>query len=717
METRCCARLACALVLVASLAGPARADEPAARAVRTDTPPTIDGHLDEGIWDAAPPLTDFRQRDPVEGAPATEETVVRLVYDDSMLYVGVLLHDRLPKGILAQELRRDDDLESDDTFAILLDTFHDHRNAFLFRVNPNGTRFDAVVRNESRVDDDWDEQWWASATVGAHGWTVELAIPFKTLRYRPAQAHLWGLNFERVIRRKNEAAYWTNWSRDFEFRHVSQAGTLTGIENVTQGQRFRLRPYVVAGVESLGATLPPQSAGVTGDAGIDDLKIAVTSNLTADLSVNPDFAQTEIDEQRVNLTRFSLFFPEKRQFFVEGAESLRMGPPLGDFDQEALVLFHSRRIGLSPRGEPLPIRAGGKLTGKVGGVDLGVLGARTGQHEAIPGETFGVARFRREVLGRSYFGAIATMRQVGGSTDVTLGADARFVVKRHLTLSALAARVDNRGSGPRWARHLGATWDHDFVNAQLAYLGIDPEFEPAVGFVRRNDRQTEASFSINPRPPGGPVRQLQFGPNAVLNHDETGLLLSRELEFNAEVEFQSGDELEVSFENVSEYLPEPFDITDDIVLPVGRYGWNSVRADFRAFEGRALSGMVSVEAGGFYTGDALELSLSTALRLGRHLAVRPEYEMNDVNLAEGAFTTHLVGLRSDVAVNRDVLASGFFQYNSEGQLAALQVRLTWIFRNLDNFHVVFNETRSTDGEFDGRSNRALIAKLTYSLQR
>jgi hypothetical protein len=700
-------------------AGSARAQDvpPTLRAVRVATPPVVDGALSEATWETGVAISDFRQREPEEGQPASEATTVRVLYDEVYLYIGAVLQDREPDRIYAKELRRDDDLGSDDTFAVLLDTYRDRRNAFLFRVNPRGTRFDAVVRNESSVDSDWDDQWTAEASRGPNGWSVEIAIPFKTLRFTPGTTQIWGVNFERVIRRKNEEAYWTNWSRDFEFIHVSQAGVLEGLEGIRQGQRIRIRPYVVAGGESLQATAPPRGPRALGEVGIDDLKIAVTPNLTADIAVNPDFAQTEIDEQRVNLTRFSLFFPEKRQFFIEGAESLRMGPPAGEpwDDQRDLELFHSRRIGLSDGGEPIPIVAGGKLTGKVRDVDLGVLAARTTEDEGQPAESFGVVRFRRELLRRSYVGAIATTRYGGGLSNTTLGADAQFVVWEHLRLGALAARTDDSRTTPAWARHLGASWEDDFLEIGASHLDIDPTFDPGIGFVRRNDRKTEANLTIGPRPSGGPVRQFEIGPGILFHHDDRGALLTRELSFGVETEFQSGDEFDVTFGNTREYLPEPFEIETGIVLPEGRYGWNGVSAGFRSFEGRRATVGVEVEVGGFYDGWRRSFEVSGDLRLGSHVNVQPEYEMNDVDLTEGAFRTHLFGLRSDLAINRDLLTSIFFQYNSDGDLAALQVRLNYIFRNIDNLYLVYNETRFTEGRFADRSNRSLVAKVTYSL--
>ena len=279
------------------------------RAQSIDRPPLIDGILDDEAWADASVITGFRQKEPAEGEVASEQTRVRIVFDDTGLYIGIEALDGEPSAIRASELRRDDTLESDDSFAVLLDTFHDHRNGFVFRINPRGTRFDGLVRNEGRfIRSDWDEQWVAAATITESGWSGELSIPFKVLRFTPDDEQTWGINFERVIKRKNELVTWSGWDRDYVFSDVSQAGHLSGLVSIRQTERLRIRPYVVAGVERLDAVSDPTGSSGVRELGLDDVKFAVTSNLTADLAVNPDFAQTEVDDQRVNLTRFSLFF-------------------------------------------------------------------------------------------------------------------------------------------------------------------------------------------------------------------------------------------------------------------------------------------------------------------------------------------------------------------------------------------------------------------------
>ncbi len=439
-------------------------ERPVMTATRVEEAPTIDGRLEEPVWQGVPGVSEFYQKEPVEGEPATEATTAYILYDRAYLYIGVELLDSDPVQIRASELQRDSTLENDDSFGIAIDSHHDHRNGFVFRINPLGTRFDAVIRNEaSNLDQAWDEQWTAAAVRTEQGWSAEFSIPFKILRFSGAEEQVWGINFERVIKRKNEFAYWSGWDRDFAFNNISQAGHLEGLTEIRQAERLRIRPYLLAGVENFVAT--PAGTEAVGEAGIDDLKYAVTSNLTADLAFNPDFGQVEVDAQQVNLTRFSLFFREKRQFFIEGADSLRMGVGLLHFGPPPAEMFHSRRIGLSDAGEPIRILAGGKFTGKAGPYNLGFLNVQTNDHQGQPKENFTVARFRREMLGRSYIGGIFTNRQGGGDFNRLAGLDARFVLKRYLHVMGLLAKsfTSEISSDKEWLRQIGAEWRTNLV--------------------------------------------------------------------------------------------------------------------------------------------------------------------------------------------------------------------------------------------------------------
>ncbi|MEW6323192.1 MAG: DUF5916 domain-containing protein [Acidobacteriota bacterium] len=699
-------------------AQPAPPPQLQAQARRVATPPRVDGRLDDLSWQGAPVISGFRQRDPVEGAEATEPTTVRIVYDQTHLYIGAELTDSAPAEIRATELRRDNTLESDDTFSVLLDTYHDHRNGFVFRVNPRGTRFDALVRNEARFFyADWDEQWTAAAAITGTGWSVEIAIPFKTLRFTGAAEQLWGLNFERVIKRKNELVYWSGWQRAYSFHNVSQAGHLGGLRDIRQAERVRLRPYVVAGVESLEAVPTPTGTAGIGEIGIDDLKFAVTSTLTSDLTVNPDFAQTEVDAQQVNLTRFTLFFPEKRQFFIEGAESLRMGVGLLHFGPPPLDLFYSRNIGLSAQGTPLSVHVGGKLTGKVSGFDVGILNVQTGGTRTQNGENFTVGRVRKEVLGRSYLGAIVTNRD-GNARNTIVGADARFTFVDHLNVMGLVARADDESVGkPQWATQVGAEWRDDFVEAGVNYIDVDPQFNPGVGFVRVRERLIGARGSLKPRPGRWGVRQFEITPSSVWYHDDRRVLRSRDSSLTFAAAFQSGDRIEIQPTSSFERVVRRFPIGPGVTLPLGEYHWNSVTVNVRTYNGRRVSGNVSFNIGDFYDGSKRTLNLQGDLRPGKLLSFNPSYQVNDVTLRAGGFVTHLFGLRANISFSTNLLTSAFVQYNSAGQLAATQVRFNYIFRTIDNLYVVFNETRYTEGLFDGLANRSVVAKITYSVHR
>lgn len=717
------ARLALLAIGLASAAPPAAgqeaAREPTIDARRVARGPVVDGRLEDPAWAGAAIVSDFREKEPVEGREATETTRVRIVYDQATLYVGVELLDREPAQIRASELRRDNSLESDDTFAVLLDSHHDHRNAFLFRINPRGTRYDGIIRNENRnINSDWDEQWTAAATLTERGWVAEIAIPFKILRFSGAKDQRWGINFERIIKRKNESAYWSGWDRNFAFYHVSQAGHLAGLSDIKQIERLRLRPYVVTGAEKLDAVARSPGGRAIGEVGIDDLKLAVTSNLTADLSANPDFAQTEVDQQRVNLTRFSLFFPEKRQFFIEGSDSLRMGVGLLHFGPPPLELMYSRRIGLSDRGEPTSIIAGGKLTGKVGGFDLGVLNVQTDGQESQAGENFGAARLRKEVLGRSYVGAIVTNREGGGRFNRVAGADARFVFRQHLTVAGLAARsFATSVRGPQWARQLGAEWVDDKLEAGVNYIEIDPAFEPGVGFLRRHDRMMGGRMSVKPRPRGTLIRQFEIIPSAVMYQERDGTLAQRDMKFTFGTALQSGDRIEVAAETYLERLRQPFPIGAGVVVPAGLYEWNNARVTLRSFNGRKVGANATMDIGDFYRGTKRSVDMGGDVRPNKNISLNVSYGFNQIDLPEGAFSTHLVGLRWNVSFTTNLLTSAYLQYNSTGDLAALQVRLNYIFRTIDNVYLVYNDTRFTAGLFDDKHNRSLVLKVTYSMHR
>jgi len=399
----------------------------------TNAPPEIDGVLNDPEWNFAERVTDFMQREPDNSQPASERTEVRMLYDDDALYFAFYLYDSEPDKIIARELRRDNALRTDDTIAVLLDTFHDRRNAYLFRINPLGTQYDAEYRNERNINADWDERWDAAVTITDEGWFAEFRIPLSSLRYNTG-SHVWGIDFKREIRRKNEEDNWSNYQRGFQFNNVSQAGSLVGLRELGLTQRFRFQPFVAGSGSQFNATDEPITDG-DGSLGVENFRVQITSNLTADFTANTDFAQVEDDSERVNLTRFPLFFPEKREFFLESSSSFGFGSSgggRGGFGRSpAVSLFHSRNIGLVG-GEPVPMRYGAKLTGKVGNTNIGFLNAQTGDsdfellEDRIPGQNYTVLRVKQDVLERSSVGVIFTNAQGADSYNRVAGVDASF---------------------------------------------------------------------------------------------------------------------------------------------------------------------------------------------------------------------------------------------------------------------------------------------------
>ena len=384
-------------------------------------------------------------------------------------------------------MRRDSRLQADDTIAVFFDTFHDHRNGYVFRVNPLGTKYDATVKDETELNSQWDEKWEAAAQITERGWEAEMAIPWKAVRF-PAGDHIWGMGFKREIRRRNEEVNWSSWRRGYDFRAVSQMGHLVGLKNLKLNGRYRLKPYVSGGYNDLNATEAPISEG-NGDIGIEDFKVQITPNITADFTLKTDFAQVEDDEERVNLTRFPLFFPERREFFLESANVFRFGSASehGGFGSPDALLFHSRRIGLVD-GDPVPMNYGIKLTGKIGGSTIGVVNAGTGNlinagNERVSGSNYSAVRWRQDILGRSYVGAMFTNVEGEGSKyNRVFGLDASFRFLEHASIGGYVAQArGNDINGGSWVGQFGAGWDSDLWSLNAGYSRVDEDFETDLG--------------------------------------------------------------------------------------------------------------------------------------------------------------------------------------------------------------------------------------------
>ncbi len=722
----------CSVALLLWLAGPLAAQQPglepaeppAARAVRAAVPVALDGVLDEAAWARAVPVTRFLQKEPREGAPASEATEVRILFDARNIYFGILCRDSDPAGIRATELRRDDSLANDDIFELILDTFHDRRSGYLFRINPLGTKYDASVANDGTATNaNWDEQWEASTRVTAEGWTAEIAIPFKSLRFLSGEQVVWGLNFHRDIKRKNEEVFWTAHNRDFQFAEVSRAGSLEGLEGI-QGFTLRLKPYFATGGSQLVESGHTRTKHLT-DIGIEDAKFLVTPQLALDLTVNPDFAQAEVDEAQVNLTRFGQFFPEKREFFQERAGIFDFGSA-ERIGQPQVLLFHSRSIGLSASREAIPIYGGLKLTGKQGPLDIGVLNMQTRRDHETPAQNFTAVRVKGNLLARSHVGAIFTRNTAGlaGNANRAGGVDASFTFWRNLNLRGFLARSDsgNRPGGRpdgrkdgEWAGQAVLDWESDRIEFTLEHISIQENFNPEMGFVPRgNLKRNFVELDYQPRPRIRGVRQMEFGSEFELITNQEGRLETRDIEAEWGAEFESGDTVNLTLTRTLERLAEPFPIRSGGVVPPGSYEFNDYQFQYRGFRGRRVSGSFTFGAGDFFHGTRRRLEIAPQIKPSEKLSLEPGYEWNRIHLPDGTFTTQEFNGKVNYAFSQRWLTATTVLVNSQDQQYTFNFRLNYILRSNDDLFIVYNETRSY-GAGPGLDNRALIVKLTYSL--
>ena len=702
-------------------------------AIKATSAPAVAGDKDDNFWKQAKPAANFIQKEPHEGEPASERTEVRIVYTKDAVYFAVTCYDSEPEKIIATERRRDQSPEKDDSFWIILDTYNDHRNAFLFATNPLGVRFDQRITDEGRdVDLNWDGEWEVSTRRTSVGWAANIKIPFKTLRIKGDQKQVWGIDFQRLIRRKNEATYWSNFHRNYTFLNVSQAGKLVGIEDIESGYRVRVKPYIAPRLSNIDGNVSP-GQGSAVNAGVD-VKYRITPSLTADFTLHPDFAQTDVDEQVVNLTRFPIFFPEKREFFREDLGLFEFGTDAGSGNRDArdLKLFFSRRIGLSSRGEPVPIIAGAKVTGKVKGFNVGFINMQTRALRFLPpaapitsstvrpnepGSNFTVIRIKRDILERSSLGAIFTNRTSGGANHNRAGGvDANFRFFQNLQLQTFVAKTETPGlKGEDWSWRGRAFYDNDFISAELAYLDVGKNFNPEIGFVPRVDqRSTTANFQVKPRPKHGPVRQFQFSSRIDYTENRRNILESRRWHyFTVRTIFQSGDRIVVDQHKIFERLLRPFSIRPDITIPVGGYGSHDIRIEYQASSARRIAGddfaQVTREWG-FFGGDRTQLKLNPEAKFSKSFSVNFGYTLDDVHVPQGSFRAHVVNSRANYSFSNNLLTSLTVTYNSLNDLFNARFRLNYIFRKNDNFFIVYDEGRGTDGH----SRRALTGKFTYT---
>ena len=696
------------------------------RAVRIDAPLRIDGRLDEEVYERVEAMSGFIQNDPAEGAPASEKTEVWLLFDRERVYVVARCWESRPDRIMASEMRRDNiRIVRDDNFAWSFDTFYSRRNAVLFEVSAVGGRLDAELTNESQVNLDWNPVYDAAVSRFDGGWALEAALPFKSLRYPGAGPQVWGFQARRVNRWRNESSYLTPLSAAQGLRghfRASLAATLVGIEAPEASRLLEVKPYVIGDVTTAAAGPSP-----AGDAGVD-VKYGVTQGLTGDFTANPDFAQVEADEQQINLTRFSLFFPEKREFFLEnqGAFSFGGAATSGRLAgaSDTPILFYSRQIGLHDR-RAVPLRAGGRLTGRAGPWTLGALNIQAGEQRSEDGfdgvlpTNFTVLRARRDVLRRSSVGAMFTGRsrsQLADGSNRALGVDGVFGFYDDLTVNTHWARTRTGGldgNDTSYRGHLDYAGDR--YGAQLEHLLVGEHFNPEAGFVRRRDmRRSFAELRFSPRPASlSAVRRFVATGSLAYVENLNRQVETREATGLFTVEWENSDQLSVSAIRSYEFLPRPFPITPDVTIPVAGYDYTNLRLGYDLGQQRRFSASVVAEHGSFYGGRKTTFGVSRGrVSISDRISVEPSWSINWIDLPQGAFTANLVGTRATWTMTPLMFASALVQYNSTLEQVSANVRFRWEYRPGSEIFVVFNEDRNTAMErFPALRNRAFIVKV------
>ncbi len=692
---------------------------------RASAAPAIDGLLDEAAWQEALVVDSFTQQEPSEGAPATERTEVRLLYDAHYLYIGVHAFDSDPRGVIATEMRRDSpQLLEEDNFQVILDTFRDSRSGYMFVTNPLGAKLEQQVFEEgggnlrgaaSNINRDWNGVWDAAARRTSDGWTAEIAIPMVTVRSPDVDVQTWGVNFMRNIRRKNEQVFWAPIPKPFGLTRVSHAGTLTGMTDVTRGLDLRLKPFVVAGGRrdrTGGAVL----TSALRDVGLD-VKYGLKSGLALDVTVNTDFAQAEMDEQQVNLTRFPLFFPEKRDFFLENSGQFTIG---NQGTQRLADLFFSRRIGLSETGQPIPILAGARMTGKVAGHNLAVMELQTDEGFGRPGENFLVARYSKDLFSRSKVGGLVINKEATDSArfNRTFAADAVIAPTRSFSIHSFLAKTSSPGiAEQQQAFHTRALFLNNKWNTYAEFTDIEDNFNAEVGFVpRKGIRTSSVHVERNPRP-GGLIRVMEPMLKIDYTTDQQNRLMTRRVHHMVGTRFRDGTYVNIVLNRWLDVLDRPFTIRSDVTIPAGVYRFHDWNFSYSSNPSRRLYQRAAYAPQTFYGGTRSDVDLTLGLRATSSASAEFSVQRNDVDLPWGAFVVNLGILRVDYALSPRMTLRSLSQFNSSTRQFSTSVRYNFIYKPGSDLYIVYDGLQGTVPGRPEVRQQQLVVKMTYLVSR
>ena len=687
----------------------------------------VDGALDDEVWRRAQAVGGFVQSEPNDGEPATERTEVRVAFDRGTLYIAAVLHDSQPGTGIVNDIKKDFKNEDQDTFEVIIDTFADRRNGFVFMTNRGGARADQQVANEGReINKSWDAVWFVRTRQDDQGWTVEMAIPFRSLRFERGVQDVWGINFSRRIRKKNEVDFWSLVPRAYNLTRVSLAGNLTGLSTVSPGRNLQVKPYV------LGESVRPTGQGTEfdPDAAVGlDVKWGVTPSLTLDLTANSDFAQVEADELTVNLTQFSTFYPEKREFFIENSGIFYVGDAarlnrvnVTPTQDEDLLLFHSRRIGLRDDGTPISIYGGARLTGHAGDFELGLLSIQVQSTETTPDNNYTVLRARRNLNPGSDLGAIFMTRQStnnGSDYNRVYGVDANIRFLGTTDWNSYAVKTDTPGAGKgQYAARTSINRESNFFHGKAGYLVLGEGFNDELGYYRRTGAQKWFfDTGVRPRPQSWQEHGIrEFHPHVTWAYytDMSGRMVGKRLHNGLTWFFNNGGYSELSWNPVFEHTSKPLSLAPGVpLLPPGDYGWDEYQLRFNTDPSRALSLTFTGVVGGLWSGSQRTINLGVVLRPTYRLQLTVGVNRTDADLGtpNSDFVTAVWTSRLNYSFTTNMFLDSLLQYDENRHLFNANVRFNFIHHPLSDLFVVYNEQQITNRD-DINPGRSVIVKFT-----
>ncbi|MCH2382238.1 MAG: carbohydrate binding family 9 domain-containing protein [Pedosphaera sp.] len=705
-----------ALAAYGAAASPAK-PRPSVTALRVEQPPVIDGALDEDAWQKAPAAGDFKQYEPKDGVPMTERTEFRILYSDEALYIGIWCYDSEPNKILARTMSRDDYPDEDDFVSFSIDPFHDRRNGYMFAINPNGTRFDAIINNNAYAGNSWDAIWDCRGKITDKGWFCEIAIPFDSIAFAPNNS-TWGFNIARTIRRKNERGRWHSEGRHLSTSAMANAGEIRGLEGLGNVTKWEFLPY---GMGKYRHNNDTGNGNTLGDFG-GDISYRLAPNLNASLSVNTDFAETEVDYRQLNFTRFSLQYPEKRDFFLKDSGIFKFGPASRRSRSQSSTPFFSRRIGLTHSGHQVPINLATKITGRVGKYNIGMIGAMIDKHDGIGSQNVFVTRISRNVLEQSSIGMISTMGDPNSDKDAyMIGTDFNYRTTKFLTDKTLRASVytmANFDDDTDWSYAHGAniSYPNDLIDAGVSFYQVDEEFKPKLGYTRRTGiRRFGSSFSYRPRPENIDwLRKYHLSyRNSIYTTLDNDIESQRHSFYIPYLDFESGHNVYFKIEQEYDKPDRDFGVSGGGVVPAGEYWMTNYTLDFDLRDAGLINGGFGYELGDWYHGEKQTAYFRLGFDPTKWLNTSLSYSYNHFELPDTEFDAQIASGNIRINFTPDMGWSHLIQYDNVSESIGYNTRFFWEFQPGKKFYIVVRQNYGDEDRlFSLRESEFAVKAIT-----